>query len=140
MGGAYFFTEPPAKPITPLGLRAPELILTGAVGKAPDIWSWGCLVFELITGQPLFCIPGSEFEDDDHLLSLTERLGPLPDELFEQWKTSSRYFTPERKLFNSQLGGAIEGEEPLVLKPLSIEAAFDLASPDIDEDKVLEVV
>ncbi|KAE8364253.1 kinase-like domain-containing protein [Aspergillus caelatus] len=101
MGGAYFFTDPPTKPVTPLGLRAPELILTGAVDvdNTLDVWSFGCLVFELITGQPLFCIPGSDFEDDDHLLSLTARLGALPDELFRHWKTSSLYFTPERKLF-----------------------------------------
>ncbi|KAK5673725.1 hypothetical protein LTS12_029769, partial [Elasticomyces elasticus] len=50
MGGAYFFTDPPTKPVTPLGLRAPELILTGAVNNTVDIWSFGCLIFELITG------------------------------------------------------------------------------------------
>ncbi|KAI2716166.1 hypothetical protein CBS147354_6966 [Penicillium roqueforti] len=100
MGGVYFFTDPPAKPVTPLGLRAPEFILTGAVDNTVDIWSFGCLVFELITGQPLFCILSSEMEDDDHLLSLTAQLGALPDELYKYWTTLSLYFTPERKLFN----------------------------------------
>lgn len=45
--------------------------------------SFGCLVFKLIAGQPLFCIQGSEDEDDDHLLSLTTQLTPLPDKLFK---------------------------------------------------------
>ncbi|CAI7642793.1 unnamed protein product [Penicillium viridicatum] len=113
MGGAYFFTDPPTKPVTLLGLRAPELILNRAVNNTVDIWSFGCLIFELITGQPLFCIPYSDMEDDDHLLSLTAQLGALPDELFKHWMTSSLYFTPERKLFNCQLGGSLPGRNRL---------------------------
>ncbi|KAK3324458.1 kinase-like domain-containing protein [Cercophora scortea] len=139
MGGAYFFTDPPSKPVTPLGLRAPELILTGTVNKTLDIWSFGCLVFELVTGRPLFCVQGPDWEDDDHLLYLTARLGPLPDELFQHWKTSSLYFTPERKLFNSELGGVAEGEEPLMVEQTPMEEIFDQASPDIDEDEADKV-
>ncbi|KAL7621084.1 hypothetical protein AAE478_008396 [Parahypoxylon ruwenzoriense] len=139
MGGAYFFTDPPTKPVTPLGLRAPELILTGAVDKSPDVWSFGCFIFELITGQPLFCVPGSEFENDDHLLSLTARLGALPDELFKHWKTSSLYFTPERKLFNCQLGGVAKGEKPLMVEQMSMEEIFDRADPDLDKEEARKV-
>ncbi|KAJ5432360.1 uncharacterized protein N7458_011516 [Penicillium daleae] len=108
MGGAYFFTDPPEKLVTPLGLRAPELILTGAIDNTIDVWSFGCLVFELITGQPLFC-------------------------------TSSLYFTPERKLFNCQLGGVPTGQEPLMLEQESMEELFDLAGPDLDEEEANKV-
>ncbi|KFH42956.1 Serine/threonine-protein kinase-like protein [Hapsidospora chrysogenum ATCC 11550] len=139
MGDAYFFTDPPIKPVTPLGLRAPELILSGAVNNTADVWSFGCLVFELVTGQPLFCVPGSEFEDDDHLLSLTARLGALPDELFKYWKTSSLYFTPERRLFNCQLGGFTQGEQPLIVEQVSMEELFDQAGPDLNEDEAHRV-
>ncbi|KOS37634.1 hypothetical protein ACN38_g11564 [Penicillium nordicum] len=139
MGGAYFFTDPPAKPVTPLGLRAPEFILTGAVDNTVDIWSFGCLVFELITGQPLFCIPSSEMEDDDHLLSLTAQLGALPDELYKHWTTSSLYFTPERKLFNCQLGGVAPGEEPLMVEQTSMEESFDRTGLDLDEEEAHKV-
>ncbi|KGO78238.1 hypothetical protein PITC_036060 [Penicillium italicum] len=139
LGGAYFFTDPPTKPVTPLGLRAPELILNGAVNNTIDIWSFGCLIFELITGQPLFCIPCSEMEDDDHLLSLTAQLGTLPDELFKHWTTSSLYFTPERQLFNCQLGGVPFGEEPLLLEQTSMEECFDRAGPDLDKEEAIKV-
>ncbi|KAJ5617968.1 hypothetical protein N7537_003082 [Penicillium hordei] len=139
MGGAYFFTDPPKKPVTPLGLRAPELILTGAVNNTLDVWSFGCVFFELITGQPLFCIPYSEMEDDDHLLSLAAQLGALPDELFKHWGTSSLYFTPERKLFNSQLGGVAPGEEPLIVEQTSMEESFDRAGPNLDEKEAHKV-
>ncbi|CAI7635402.1 unnamed protein product [Penicillium glandicola] len=139
MGGAYFFTDPPKKPVTPFGLRAPEMILTGAVNNTLDVWSFGCLIFELITGQPFFYIPGPRFEDDDHLLSLTAQLGALPDELFKHWKNSSLYFTPERKLFNYQLGGVDPGEEPLMVEDMSMEMLFDQASPDLDEEEAHKV-
>ena len=115
------------------------MALTGAVDNTTDVWSFGCLVFELVTGQPLFCVPGSEFEDDDHLLSLTARLGALPDGLFKHWKMSSLYFTPERKLFNCQLGGVTQGEEPLMLEEESMEELFDQASPDLSDNEARKV-
>lgn len=130
---AYFFADPPTKPVTPLGLRAPELVLTGKVDKTLDIWSFGCLVFELVTGMPLFCVPRSDEEDDDHLLALTARLGDLPEDLFEHWKTSSFYFTPEREIFNRHLGGVPEGGEPLMYEEFSMEQMFDMAAPEVGE-------
>ncbi|KAK2027779.1 serine protein kinase [Colletotrichum zoysiae] len=134
MGGAFFFTDPPANPVTPVGLRAPELILNKVVDPTLDIWSFGCLVFELITGQPLFCVPGSDFEDDEHLLTLIERLGDLPEEIWQEWKTSSLYFTPERRLYNCQLGGVGDGEEPLMLEQTTMEEAFDEAAPELTKE------
>lgn len=78
-------------------------------------------------------------EDDDHLLSLTAQLGALPDELFRHWTTSSLYFTPERKLFNCQLGGVAPGEEPLIVEQTSMEECFDRAGPDLDEEEANKV-
>ncbi|GKZ30316.1 hypothetical protein AbraIFM66950_008653 [Aspergillus brasiliensis] len=139
MGGAYFLTDPPTKPVTPMGLRAPELVLTGAVNNTLDVWSFGCLVFELITGEPLFCVPADKYEDDDHILSFIDRLGPLPDDLFRHWQTSSLYFTPEKKLFNCQLGGVAPGKEPLMIEQISMEEQFDSTNPDIDGKEANEV-
>ena len=87
----------------------------------------------LITGRPLFGVFSRWYADDD-LLSLTARLGPLPDELFKHWKTSSLYFTPERRLLNCQLGGVAEGKEPLMLEQTSMEEEFDQAGPNLDEE------
>ncbi|GAW24788.1 hypothetical protein ANO14919_143820 [Xylariales sp. No.14919] len=142
LGGAYFFTHPPTKPLTPTGLRTPELVLAGTVNNTNDVWSFGCLVFELMTGRPLFCVPGSESQvevDDDHLLQLTGILGPLPDNLYEQWETSSLYFTPQRELYNCEVGGVREGEEPLMFEQESMEELFDQANPDIDEEEASEI-
>jgi len=56
LGGAFFVFEPPTKPVTPLALRSPELILGEPMTKAQDIWSFGCLMFEFITGRMIFSI------------------------------------------------------------------------------------
>lgn len=54
MGGAFFSSNPPGKPTTPLNMRSPELILGHPISQNQDMWSFGCLVFELITSRPLF--------------------------------------------------------------------------------------
>ncbi|KAI1272000.1 serine protein kinase [Xylaria sp. FL0933] len=144
LGGAYFFTDPPTKPVTPAGLRAPEFVLTGTINNTFDVWSFGCLLFELVTGTPLFCTSGygsKVDQDDEYLFWLTIRLGPLPDELYKHWKRSSFYFTPQRELFNCLLGGVKEGEEPLMLKSLpSLEEDFDAKThPDMDKDEASQI-
>lgn len=136
---AFFLDNPPAKPVVPLGLRSPELVLTGKVDKTLDVWSFGCLVFELVTGQPLFCVTGPDHADDGHLLTLTERIGPLPDGLYQHRKTTGLYFTPERKLFNCELGGVPDGREPLMLVQQSMEEVFDETNPNISEEEALQV-
>jgi non-specific serine/threonine protein kinase len=142
------------KPVTPVGLRPPELILTGTVNNTLDVWSFGCLVFELITGQPLFCVLGYSspgMEDDDHLLSLTTYLGPLPDELYKHWKKSSFYFTDERELFNCQVQGVYEEREeyeeeeaeaeaePIIIQQTSMEELFDETNPDLGQDEARQI-
>ncbi|KAI0399288.1 putative serine protein kinase [Xylaria palmicola] len=80
MGGAYFAEKPPAKLIIPAGLRTPEYVLTGAINHTIDIWSFGCLVFELLTGDPLFCTPwypSRTQQDDGHLRLMTASEEPL---------------------------------------------------------------
>jgi non-specific serine/threonine protein kinase len=61
--------------------------------------------------------------------------GPLPDELYKHWKNSSMYFTPERELFNCQLGGVAPGMEPLMAEDISMEELFDMAGPVLDEEE-----
>ncbi|KAI0104624.1 serine protein kinase [Nemania sp. FL0031] len=142
MGGAFSLEHPLTKPITPSGLRSPEFVLTGAVNNTWDIWSFGCLVFELITGQPFFCVPwfGSEADtDDNHLLYFNLILGALPDNLYKHWTRSSLYFTPERELYNCNIGGVPDGEEPLMLDEPSMEVMFDQAAPDLQEEEASQV-
>ncbi|GCB23852.1 serine/threonine-protein kinase SRPK [Aspergillus awamori] len=69
--------------VTPLGLRAPELMQRHtddiAVDTAIDIWTLGCLIFELATNEPLFPLDTfgltREEIDNDYSSFIEQRLG-----------------------------------------------------------------
>ncbi|ATY62582.1 kinase-like domain [Cordyceps militaris] len=45
--------------------------------------SFGCLVFEIITEQPLFYVLDSKYQDGDPITRVFSRLGAPPDEYHE---------------------------------------------------------
>ena len=94
----FWSNDPPETLVTPLGLRAPEIVLRGKITPAIDIWTFGCLVFELITGSPLLFVSPPWDEDDDvdaddeHLLGMHDVLGPLPSHVLSEWARSDMHF------------------------------------------------
>ncbi|XP_054996467.1 cyclin-dependent kinase-like 2 [Sorex araneus] len=107
--------------------RAPEL-LVGDVkyGKAVDVWAIGCLVTEMLTGEPLF--PGDS--DIDQLYHITNCLGnliPRHQELFYKNPAFAGARLPE-----------IKETEPLERRyPKLSEVVIDLAKKclHIDPDQ-----
>ncbi|KAH6631052.1 kinase-like domain-containing protein [Chaetomium sp. MPI-SDFR-AT-0129] len=124
------------KIVTPVALRAPEVILRHhphphhtnstdttpppPIGKAIDTWAFGCLIFELLTGRPLFIrlealdggdddgeadTEGNEQTNDEHLIQLSEVLGPLPAGLAGRWRRRERYFGLEGERLRVREGG-----------------------------------
>lgn len=107
----------PKRIVTPDYLRAPETILglTDTIGTGIDIWSFGCLAFELLTGSNLFMISnmfaGGETLDDVHLIQLTEVIGPLPEQLFRAWRRGSCYFdASSRRIYNPEGDEDLDGD------------------------------
>ncbi|KAG5815098.1 hypothetical protein H9Q74_009136 [Fusarium xylarioides] len=101
LGGAFNEEDPimGSKAITPVALRAPETILNERLGKAIDVWAFGCLIFEMITGRPLFVaiqsLEGEDYDEtsnDEHLIQLWEVIGPLPKSLLKKWRRADQYF------------------------------------------------
>ncbi|KAL5590979.1 hypothetical protein FOBRF1_014536 [Fusarium oxysporum] len=101
LGGAFTEENPlqATEVITPVALRAPEIILGGLLGKGIDIWAFGCLIFEMIFGRPLFVaiqsLEGQDYDEasnDEHLIQLWEVIGPLPKPLLEKWRRADQYF------------------------------------------------
>ncbi|KAF4996624.1 hypothetical protein FGRMN_4370 [Fusarium graminum] len=53
-GEAFFSNNAPSTLHTPLPVRAPEVVFGDRLDSRVDLWSVGCLIFELTTGQPPF--------------------------------------------------------------------------------------
>jgi serine/threonine-protein kinase SRPK3 len=74
--------------------RSPEAILGGKYDTSADIWSVGCIMFELLTGDYLFDPHNSSHfsKDDDHIAQVIELLGGFPKDL-QTGKYSSEIFS-----------------------------------------------
>ncbi|THH03576.1 hypothetical protein EW146_g10394 [Bondarzewia mesenterica] len=70
-GSAQFVDQPVTNDITPYTLRAPETILQGAWDEKVDIWIFGCLIFESLTGCDLFTLESDECRPEEmHLYQM----------------------------------------------------------------------
>ncbi|XP_046882036.1 dual specificity tyrosine-phosphorylation-regulated kinase 3 isoform X2 [Hypomesus transpacificus] len=67
--------------------RAPEVILGSRYGLPIDMWSFGCILAELLTGYPLF--PGED--EGDQLACVMEMLGMPPQKILEQAKRAKNF-------------------------------------------------
>ncbi|CAM9603930.1 unnamed protein product [Discosporangium mesarthrocarpum] len=85
--------------------RSPEVITGMWYDTSADMWSLGCILFELLTGDLLFDpspIPnrsGEDYDrDEDHLAQCMELLGKFPKRLVQEGKYSSQYFNRKGEL------------------------------------------
>ncbi|KAI9006325.1 CMGC/SRPK protein kinase, variant [Hyaloraphidium curvatum] len=80
--------------------RSPEAILGAKYGTSADMWSLGCMVFELLTGDYLFDpqAGGRYSKDDDHMAQIVELLGPFPKHLALAGKYSMDIFNRKGEL------------------------------------------
>ncbi|CBZ28280.1 protein kinase-like protein [Leishmania mexicana MHOM/GT/2001/U1103] len=68
--------------------RAPEVLLGNKWHYAADVWSIGCILYEVAIGHRLF-----ESRDDlTHLHMMDRRIGRLPEAFSKHSKYSSKYF------------------------------------------------
>ncbi|KAF5667158.1 dis1-suppressing kinase [Fusarium heterosporum] len=81
-GEAFFSNNAPSTLHTPLPVRAPEIVFGDRLDRGVDLWSAGCLIFELTMGQPPFDVvmltPSVLVEQ---MIELTS------DELPSRWQT-----------------------------------------------------
>jgi len=82
--------------------RAPEVLFGSKYDTSADIWSLGCMTFELLTGDLLFDPRASEEydRDEDHLAMFQELLGKIPKKLALSGKYSKKFFDKKGNLRN----------------------------------------
>lgn len=74
--------------------RAPEVLIGSKYDTSADVWSLGCITFELLTGDLLFDPrAGEDYDrDEDHLAMFQELLGKMPKRLSLNGKYSKNFF------------------------------------------------
>lgn len=75
--------------------RSPEAILGYKVNKNTDVWSLGCLTYELLFGELLFD-PDKDIRfnrDRSHLFDFQKVLGPIPKYIINESKKSKIFFS-----------------------------------------------
>ncbi|GBM94401.1 Serine/threonine-protein kinase Doa [Araneus ventricosus] len=85
--------------------RAPEVVFELQWNQEVDVWSIGCILFELYTGECLF----TAHDDDEHYQVMLDVLGPFPD-LYLSTKLARKHKVtyPEHKKRNRKpLRGAL---------------------------------
>lgn len=82
--------------------RSPEVILGAAYDTSADMWSLGCIVFELLTGDLLFDPhAGSTWDrEEDHLAMMIELMGYFPKSVYSNGKYAGNYFNKQGELKN----------------------------------------
>ncbi|XP_032898844.1 dual specificity tyrosine-phosphorylation-regulated kinase 3 isoform X1 [Amblyraja radiata] len=73
--------------------RSPEVILGSRYGMAIDMWSFGCILAELLTGYPLF--PGED--EGDQLACILELLGLPSQKMMDQYKRAKNFFNSKNQ-------------------------------------------
>lgn len=95
VGSSVFFHDEPQFYVQTRSYRAPEVILGCEYTDKIDVWSLGCIIAELFTGQVLF-----ESENVVGMLARIQGLrGPWPSWMIEKGKDVPKYFTKELVLF-----------------------------------------
>lgn len=100
LGNACWFHNHFSTEIQTRQYRSPEVIIGVSYNYTADLWSFACMLFELITGDFLFePKSGRDFDkDDDHLAQMIETLGQIPVDFALSGVNSKRFFTREGEL------------------------------------------
>ncbi|KAK2824781.1 hypothetical protein FQN49_007481 [Arthroderma sp. PD_2] len=102
------------QPITPWPLRAPEVVLKEKWDASIDIWTLGCLIFQLATGEPLFKIDGCALTtgqyNEEHKRLIAEKID-VNDATFATYvrcRLPSSFSTENRRDLTSFLRGMLQ--------------------------------
>ncbi|OMJ77727.1 hypothetical protein SteCoe_22631 [Stentor coeruleus] len=74
--------------------RAPEVIIDAGYNEKIDIWSLGCILFELYKGVPIF----QGMNEHDQLCKIVEIIGDIPEAIVQNSKRRTIFFNENGKL------------------------------------------
>jgi serine/threonine protein kinase len=82
--------------------RSPEVLIGAGYDTSADIWSLGCMTFELLTGDLLFDPQAGDTwtREEDHLAQMMELVGKIPRHMALAGKLSKQFFNRHGDLKN----------------------------------------
>ena len=83
--------------------RPPENIMNPFYNEKADIWTMGCIAYELITGEYLFDIDrnlSDNEKDREHLYQMYELLGKIPKDMALDCEFSEELFDNQGRIIN----------------------------------------
>jgi len=86
-GSATFNDEHHSTVVSTRHYRAPEVILELGWAQPCDVWSIGCIIYELLQGMTLF----QTHDNKEHLAMMERILGPLPYRMIKKSR-KTKYF------------------------------------------------
>jgi len=100
LGNACWLNRQFAQEIQTRQYRSPEVILGAGYGPSADMWSFACMIFELITGDYLFDPKTTEeyARDEDHLALTMELLGNIPPNVLARSRMRRTFFNMRSEL------------------------------------------
>jgi len=87
-GSATFDNQHHTSIVSTRHYRAPEVILGLGWTYPCDVWSIGCILVELFTGDAMF----QTHENHEHLKLMEVTLGPIPSHMIKKSSTAQKYF------------------------------------------------
>ncbi|XP_030381921.1 SRSF protein kinase 2-like [Scaptodrosophila lebanonensis] len=103
MGNACWFHHHFTNDIQTREYRAVEVILGAGYDQAADVWSAGCLFWELATGDYLFdplLRRGNAPQDEVHIANIIETCGSIPESLINCGEYAPDFFNSDHELRN----------------------------------------
>ncbi|EDK36489.2 hypothetical protein PGUG_00587 [Meyerozyma guilliermondii ATCC 6260] len=104
LGNACWTTHHFTDEIQTRQYRSPEVLLGYHWGSSADLWSFACLIFELLTGDYLFDPrDGKTYtKDDDHIAQIVELIGPFPRAMLKEAYYTRDFFNVRGELHRIQ--------------------------------------
>ena len=132
-GSATFDHEHHSTVVSTRHYRAPEVILELGWTQPCDVWSLGCIIYELFQGMTLF----QTHDNREHLAMMETILGPLPYKMIKKSRKSKYFYhgrldwdersssgryvrdtcQPLKRYFHGPENPGGKGAAPIIIKP-----------------------